>query len=239
MLARRMPWTSQPSAGTPIDWTHPLAAGLVFAFNGNGNYDAAGGRTPTVTGTVSGSTPGAKGISPNFTGSGSLNFGNDAALQPPTAITWGCWCRRTGTNTTYARPFGKTHNNGASPYLDYDFEFNVSGGNQNTVNIGVRGPWTLPITLADSTVPNFLIGMNSSAGFLAYVNGQQVNSTSGKALSYDTTSTGDLLVSGSSALSGTSSAFNGEVYFACVYNRVLTDAEILSLSTNPWQIFEG
>ena len=43
VITFRKPWTEQPPAGTPIDWSNPLAKGLVFGVNYNQPAVAAGG----------------------------------------------------------------------------------------------------------------------------------------------------------------------------------------------------
>ena len=243
----RKPWTIQPQGPVRIDWSNPLTRGLVFVHQGVPFLpDLVSGRAPNVVGTVTPTIVGPMGRSYGFgTGgsSGTVWYTRDAALEPSDAVTALGFVRRTGTLPAYSRPFGKTYfNGGASPYLSYDIEYNPAGAGQSNVgaNITASGPVlisTPTLTSIDSTIPH-VVGLSYDRTTLKlWQNGRVLTSVvGGGPLVYDTSASGNFIVSGSHS-GAASNAWAGDIYLVAVWNRALTDIEQKSFSNNPWQVF--
>ena len=184
---------------------------------------------------------GSGGTSLGWGGANSGYFLRDPGLEPLVA-TWSVYVQRTGTIGSYARPLAKTYNNGtASPYSSYDFEWNPAGDGQDSFTANVCASLGLtgsPVyTFPEAGVPEIVIGSDDGANLRVYVAGVEVSTTAvTSTLQYDTTSTGDLIVSGSSN-SSPANEWNGLIYLAVVWGRVLTPTEIESFSRNPWRLF--
>jgi hypothetical protein len=238
-------WTRQPQGPGPVAAGSAIARNLEFAHNGAvWGRELARNRKASAIGTVL-TVIGPKGRSSAAGTTGSTFWGRDPSLEPTDAQGMTClvFARRTGTLGNFARIFNKTNSDGGGqPYISWGFEANTSGEGQNLVRwITNTGAFSLQrsaaINLVDATIPFMLVGTRQSSSMETWLNGTLVDTVaSSGALSYDTTATGNVLVSGwSSAAAG--GTFLGDVYLAAFWSRKLANDEIKSLYVNPWQIF--
>lgn len=239
-------WTRQPPAGTPIDWSNPLSRGSIFGYlptRGAFGTDYVGHRASAL---VSGGdqpviVAGAAGQTVRWYGYNTLYFPRDAALEPANAVTLLAYVRADSATMRGAnnRPIIKTYgNNQTSPYSSWDFSWNAFGTGPNYVafNVGLGGGTYAAATLADTGVPTVVVGTYDGAHISLYQDGVLVAQAGASGvITYDTTSTGDLLVSGVSNVSGGDS-WSGDIYLAHVWNRALASSEVARLR-NPWQLF--
>ena len=241
------PWAVQPPVGTPIDWDSPLAAGLRFWYfppGFSGGIDLVQGLLGASITTPLAQIATANGISDEFNASGSIAFTRDTFLEPASNLTWMSFQRRSGTQANENTPIlCKTYQNNAnSPYISYQTNSYYSIiGTQDAVSIGVAAGGTLyqtGVTAPISTlIPFMLLGTYDGSELDMYFNGAFSASTGATgSITYDTTSSGNLMI-GSASSAGSTKSFLGEVYSAAMWARVLSDAEIASLYFSPWQIF--
>ena len=240
-MARRRVWTTQPPPGTPIDWGNPLAQELRFALPGNSTMDAAGGRRLSYVGTQNPMVPVSQGISTYWNNDESAFVARDTQLEPPVA-SWAVFGQRAGGVNSYVRPLGKTWSNGTSaPYVSYDFEWNSGGTGQDAIatNISPNGSLygTTPATFGNTQVPFTAVGTYDNQELILYFQGNAVASlgVSGP-ITYDTSSAGNLIVSGSSSAAA-ANQWNGYLFLCAVWGRPLQPQEVAQFNRNPWQIF--
>ncbi len=98
VLIHKRRWTYKPPLGTQIDWSHPIAPGLVgcYLFNeGGGVISNLVNQSPaTVSGTPTWIT-GDRGLAQNFAGSPArYDCGNALIFQDWTAFTYEVWANR-------------------------------------------------------------------------------------------------------------------------------------------------
>ncbi len=233
-------WTRQPPPGTPIDWDNPLTDDLRFLYCGNALVDVVGGRKFYPLGTQYSSRAGSEGITTSWGGAGSAYVARDAGLEPPVA-SWAAYTKTPGAIGNYARPFGKTYNNGtAAPYVSYDFEWNPSDGNPDSVqatSTSGGSATATPLVVIPTGSKTICVATNSGSLLSLYVNGLLRESTSmAGPIAYDTSATGNLVISGSNAATA-SNEWIGDLYLAALWGRVLTPADVWNFSDNPWQLF--
>jgi len=238
-------WANQPPVGAQIDFGHPLAEGLTFyvPFNAGAGIQKAllpAGLPGNSVGILPSadwiSTPG--GQSHNFNGNWSVWFERGIWVEPPTAMTAVIRLRRTGTA---AAPLDKTANNGGSaPFAGYAIEWNPGGAGQDTFRADIATGGTLhtgsTISLGSGfTLNQTTVGMSYISGSLkAYANGiNKTNDSFSGSISYDTTSTGRLIISGASTASALAPWF-GQIYYVGVWNRVLTPTEMEWMHMEPY-----
>ena len=233
------PWTVQPPPGTPIDWDNALTADLRFVYLPGAPYDLVGHRPIYTVGTNYGLTADNIGISTAWGGAGSAYVLRDPQLEPP-YVTMAMYVARNGTLGSYARAFGKTYNNGGStPYLSWDVEWNPGGAGQDEVAGNV--------TLGTSLYPGSATAIPAGPVLIAssydgsyerlYANGSEIAS-SGEVgtLGYDTSATGNLIISGASS-AAVVSPWIGAIYCAWVWGHALQQSQLEEHYRNPWQIF--
>ena len=232
--------TSQPQGPLVIDSTSPLAKGLVGVFNGSSRLQALTGKnnfTNVAGSSFDGRTATFDGATSYLTSAYPTRATVDActilAVVSPSAYPTLSICtpfasfetvdqsrgsRSLGITTTGGLSLGSQGSNG--------FGAMISGG---TVPIGI------PSVVIGST-PEGLTGN-------AWLNGVKVLSgtiNSGNAV-YGNGAPAQVLTVGRgfgvTTPAGSYGYFQGSVHLALVYNRVLSDAEVRALSSNPWQVF--
>lgn len=232
--------TSQPQGPLILDATSSLAKDLVGVFNGSSRLQALDGKrnfTNVAGSSFNGRTATFDGASSYITSAYPATALVDActivAIVTPSAYPTLSICTpfasfETADQSRGSRCLGITTTGGLALGSQGSNGFNamISGG---IVAIGI------PSVVIGST-PNGLTGN-------AWLNGVKVLSgtiNSGNGLYGNGTPTQVLSVGrgfGVTAAAGSYGYFQGSVQLALVYNRVLSDAEVKSLSENPWQVF--
>ena len=227
----RHPWTSQPQVAVGIANT-PIANGIVLANTPvHGLSNAAGGAGFTQVGTVTVKMgPAGLGWS-NFSNSNYLSWTipkrlanatsgtamlvSDMPASGTTNCIWQLGTTATATQDNY------TYSNDAIYCATLSNSRYISGQ-------GVPGPGGVAQLLR----PNVYIAQcagNVSTLSQAWVNGYSVGGVTNQTFSPGTTAT-----FGSDTVNG---GHSGKFYLLVVWNRYLSQAEVASLSVNPWQIF--
>lgn len=224
------PWTRQPQQAVGIDWSNPITRGLIIAEN-HSNPRFAAFNSPTQK--VGPSYRGAGGVATRFVSSSSqyLKQSNTSLTNYP--LTFLSVFQRA------SRPFdGVLIGIGAGTnrqilYVNQDNIACFSGAGGTTAqavsasnNLGSFGPGDVRCA----------VGVVSAANSRSvYLDGALVGTNS------TTVSTG----ASNTAVIGCywnndapSTYFNGDIYLSLAWNRVLSDAEVQSISQNPWQIFK-
>lgn len=229
--------------GAQIDFGHPLAKGLTFyvPFNAAAGIQKAllpAGLPGTTVGSVATpdwvTTPGGK--SHNFNAAWSVWYERGVWVEPANAVSVVTRLRRTGNASS---PVDKTFNNGSSPFTSYAIEWNPSSAGQDTFRADVTTGGTFhggsTVSGFGSTLNQTTIAMSYISGSLrAYANGIKLaDDVVTGSLSYDTSATGRFIISGASAASAVA-PWNGSIYYAGVWNRVLTPSEMEWLHVEPY-----
>lgn len=220
-----MPWaervrTEQPTeAGVGIDWENPLARGLINAF-----LPTSGTRTPidlcsstklTVGNAATTRNIGPKGETFRFAGGG---YGFDITTPPALISSIVVLSPHTGGRSWFIENSSSTGNY---------FSINTSNVPELNVASGIRASGTA-ITVGDTVVLGYVA---ANTDYRLYQNGVlkgSATSASGN-FGYPNHLFG-------SSVYGSQAAFN--VALMLNFSRALTPAEVVSLSANPWQLFE-
>jgi len=232
----RVPWAMQPQGVTEVNWSHPLAAGLVDCVNFGASllpYDASHHKAGTITGAV---TRGAtrwgtglvsgSGIYPGVADSGNIVAGDFTLRHLFVPTSWG---------GSYNTLIGKNYDGNLTGEIGVLFN---ASGNINWIVIGNNGGG-LTIntgfqvgTLCDLTMVRILDG-----GFnylYVYANGVYVGATSKDGT---TGSAGSPILFGHATAGCTD--FVGASLVWQSWRRSLSAAEILDNYRNPWQLFSA
>ncbi|HEX9696331.1 MAG TPA: hypothetical protein VGB64_08455 [Actinomycetota bacterium] len=246
-------WRRQPLEPVEIDWHHPLARDLRFCvvFNqGAGKpFDLVRRRKAvTVGSTVAAWRAGPGGLTQAWTDSNSDYYERDSFLEPSATpgVTVLARLRRTGTVAAWARPFDKTYANGSAPNQSYGFNYNPGGTGQTRViawyNINgfaasvpsLGNPIDVP-TDVEHTIIQTITGLEA---WLYYNMAGVSASHSAGDITYDTTSSGRLLVNGQSS-AGISAPGLFDIYWCAVWGRVLSASERWLAVHEPYALFRA
>ncbi len=226
-------FNKQPQSAPEIDWANPLTRGLGFLLNGGTKHNALNGAPPTVSQLGKSYTP----------------LGSVTQLAPTTNLYDQYDCEITGSEVSLfmlATP-------GGTQTFDQVLSVGVVGNTTTGYGIAFKTDpsspphmracaWTAAngfTAAVDPTAwnvggkPVFFV-MTFGGGFLTlYRNGVQVASTADSNAFVVAANT---IVIGAGQ-NGYWSADSDKLHIAGFYNRLLSPAEIKSLSANPWQIF--
>lgn len=233
MLAVRsgVRWAQQPPAAPAIDWSNPFARGLVFCYlplSGT-PADLVAARAATVVGTLPTLIGGGVGKTANWVTTGSLSYPRDPRFELPVVSIAVFYRYGSGLAVLAA----KTRSNGGS----YSYGFQEAAGGVISFRVNVGGTTKTIAGTSFAGKDNFAVGTYDGATLSNYTNGHLFATLAAAgSLSYDTTSTGNMIVGGQSA-AAVSSGWSGFLYLVATWNRVLSAAEIFALSQNPWQLF--
>ncbi len=233
---RNRVWTTQPPAGTPIDWDSPLSEGLIFCASGPRFIDSVGSSVQTKPpGLVTPDGPlGMCLYSPSA--------GHQAEWNPAyvikaltgssqySALTYAdgpssSWDGR-GTNSDILRLNG--------------FLTNFQGLNGNNFwaawwNSGGTGPFEAhcPFTPSGRTVLSVAADLSADVFEWSQNGSYPVSSSSGAKGVLGASTTSPLVCGGST----TTEFFNGYIGLVALWKRKLAPQESQRLGHNPWQIF--
>lgn len=235
-LPRR--FTTQPNYAAPVNHVSPLSNGLIMLIGmcGNQIQDAVTGSIfLPVGGTTAPWTAESSGKTLNWTSAGASYYAPRLPIwEPASAVSWLVYARAASTQNSYARPFGKTYNNGtAAPYMSYDVEYwPTNAANTVTAQVALSGG-NIGVKFTDARVlqPHVIVGTYSAvSGLAVYMNGNLVSTVAaGGNVIYDTSATGNMIISGSKT-SGLANQFNGGIFCIAAWNRALTEAEVSEIS---------
>ena len=220
MLILERPWTRQPQVAVAAKPTG-IGAGLVAYGTGavNNDWEAVNGPTRTV---------GEKGIGCTFVSASSQYVKKNLVLLQPLTVFALVKLATLNTNQGYISIGGSDQRHLLYSSNTATWFFSGSGGTYGQAAGGgalTAGLWYSLVGRAQS-----------STSRQVFINGIQ-RGTDTTAVSPTASS---LCVAGASWSSGAPQAgfyLNGDMAVWGVWNRALTDGEIMSLYVNPWQIF--
>jgi Concanavalin A-like lectin/glucanases superfamily len=238
-------WVNKPPVGWTIDWSHPLAGGLVdyWPANESAGLSIASAGPNGLVGSLSGTT-----FSSNRLG-GCLNFasGNKVTTtgssynwertQPFSVAVWFLV-----SSTSAGQTFVSTLNV-SSNYRGWELSFDQAN---QTVQFFLISTWSsnaiqqkISIALSANTLYHCAVTYNGSAaaaGIAMYLNGNAVAMSSPyNSLSATIVSTVPLRLG---TRSDGSAALVGTLNDLAIWNRVLSASEVAELYAAPWQIFQ-
>ena len=239
MAALILPSSSPPRGPAPVNWANPITRGLVIAYFASSNFDHAGTRVPNNTDkTNNQQSANQYGAAMRFTGSQAVNtFTLDHKvthnLSSATAMT-------VVTVTTAAagaeRPICGVWGSTKRWYMAIDSSgypiFAVNGGAANRV-------YTSNVVTAHSARTSLAaVWDGSSDTCKLYKAGAEISGgKSGTAQTAIGSHTMGPSI-GSQSTGGTAK-HSGTIEYVLVFNRALSDAEIRSISDNPYQILRA
>lgn len=236
-LIARNPWTSQPQIPTRINWGNPITAGLVSALDAMTGTDRVTGRLMTLVSNPS-KAPGVKGI--GYVGN-NASYGYVTIPQTlgarVTIVYVASRVARTA-NANLIAGLGATSGNQLCGFQVQNTQSNrallrqTNGGGASTRNYNINTsstgvPAVLALSFSDSSSTNSKVYWNGTLD-----QGTPLDGSSGANTTFDSFGIGGVK---RSTDTGADTGNNGAL--ALLFNRVLSDTEIKSLSDNPWQIF--
>jgi len=227
----------QPQQGARLGGS-PICQGLIFATigaPGTGFIDFVSGRLPTITGATSGIDSAGLYAKPAAS-SGQIRWpagstGLDKVTGPGTLLV----CMRGNNNTANWRAFGSREDSstGDGVYLLYDDQNNASNGFNCGANNNNYRADSFSGALGTNSEQSFhTFGFSwDGAAVQLWADGKLNRTVSGGNAAFSPNSNNGRFTRIQSG--GTASDF----LFAYAWNRVLSPAEIASITSNPWQIF--
>ena len=235
------PWTSQPQQAVGIDWSNPITRGLVLDVDFNGGVrDRVSGMIATPT--VGRATPitTSQGVAARFSstvysfGDVELFKGAEAAwqiLEIPDSLTQqaGLVNKRTNVNTQHSFSMGYN-------YTTNEFEVDV-GSPAGAAGAAYRFSRAGFSTSGNNIVTNINFAQSAGNRIKAWRNGASLGVTVG------VDSVGGVITNTTAPLeigrvNSATYYYAGNLLIVRAWNRVLSDAEVQSISQNPWQIFK-
>lgn len=228
---------SAPRFHAPVRKDASLARGLIVALNPAGSHlrNVAGpGGSFTGTPTIA---PREAGLAAETSGTVSYTLA-DATWNRPSEITVLAFANRTGTAVRYTNIVTKDFKSGGAPsYATWGIEVNQGGANQNELSFFTSTSAdfnrTGSYTSGDLSRPFVSVLRRTASVLSGFFNGTKVGESTGlSALTYGATGANDISVN---------SIYNRSpfaVYLVLMWDRALSDAEIATISRNPWQVFE-
>lgn len=236
MAALILPSSSPPRGPAPVNWANPITRGLVIAYFASSNFDHAGTRVPNNTDkTNNQQSANQYGAAMRFTGSQALN-----TLTIDHKVTHnlsGATAMTVVTVTTAAagaeRPICGVWGSTKRWYMAIDSSgypiFAVNGGAANRV-------YTSNVVTAHSARTSLAaVWDGSSDTCKLYKAGVEISG--GKSGTAQTAIGSHTMGPSIGAQStGGTAKHSGTIEYVLVFNRALSDAEIRSISENPYQV---
>lgn len=227
IVPSRRVWTRQPQRSVDIDWSNPITRGLWFAHNpASGSYGQKSANTPS--GEI-GRKISEAGVNDLFSGSQTREFLNTSGAP------------LSGALSILVVGFRSSSSN-VLPLITRQ-----SGGQAGGLEITLYNLYGSPASRVYSTYHDGTSQRNFNA---AYVNGVAASANGApdtiigkdyaiavRADSIPAQSSGVNIKLGGTSFGGSYYLIGG-VSLAAVWDRKLADAELKSLSSNPWQIFK-
>lgn len=218
-LLRPSVWTQQPQQACEIDWSNPITRGLVSAITPI-NGDVFKPSSPTFIGAGS-IGPLTSGVAIKSTGGGGVN----EVLYPVTFSAAG-----DRTIAVFASNIGGANSTVTHRVSDADSRDELLiGATSFSSIIDNNSPPSIGIT--ESAMPRLYLARRRTNQVSAYANGTFTSESV----------TGTRQLDGTTfrfGRDGTLNSVSCQTYLTMYWKRYLTNAEITSLSNNPWQIFK-
>jgi hypothetical protein len=232
---------SQPQGGAQIDWRNPITRGLVLASNHDTDIVNIAGSTgaPTLIGSPTGVVF-SEGTAVNFvaTSSQGIDYGNSATLNPTSFTLFSLFQINSVISTVIGSGNEYVLISRDDASLGRAYCLTLNGGNnwgiRAFINGGVAGGVIFEGVQPSVGVPHTAAFSYSGGVENLYRDGIRLTGATG--LPAVASTTGPTQV-GIRSYSGSRSPMNGYISLSLIYNRALSDAEVKSLSNNPWQIF--
>lgn len=216
------PWTSQPQQAVGIDWGNPITRGLVHVYTPKNSGDFVNvGVTNAVT---------KNGVSSRFS-SGASAYASSAAKVSSLPLTLFALTKQSITGTDHALiNIGASTNNRHVLYWNIDRPAIFS--NAGATNSQARPASAIPGAGEWKALTGVVAASNSRS---IYVDGvlTATDTATVSPAALDSVHIGCTYVSGARSL-----YYSGDIAIGLVFARALSDAEIRSISQNPWQIFK-
>ncbi len=218
----------KPMLGTPINWAHPLAKGLVACFlmnEGSGNkiYDLSGNRN---TGSLVGNTYHLNGLVMDGGGDYVNLSGSTAYLTSATVSAWFI-ANNPGTDTFLLACTSDWGINTLYAYIRWSSDaILVWSWDSSGPRINLGSP---PITAGRL---NNITCTNSPSGVILYLNGVRVADNA--QICWRIMINGSLI----GKYNSDTTCFNGTICSQAIYNRALSAQEVQQLYQTPYAMFE-
>lgn len=231
---------TQPQGAVIIDWSNPITQGLVFAFSHNAsgaNGFSVNGNTQQAYSAVTPiSTPMGLGVRSNSATSRAYSIMGHGLYTTNYSLFAVCTAATTGNTMNVI-----DMDNSGPRY----FQFRLAGNkadfipfNNNTASPAVTGQVTIAsgLSLAELN-KGFTMGATASPTRTAVFQNKQMATAVPTNLGAPKN---DLPVSIGCRAAGTAGGWtSGGINMVAGWNRTLSDAEMISLADNPWQLFLG
>lgn len=236
MAALILPSSSPPRGPVPVNWANPITRGLVIAYFASSNFDHAGTRVPNNTDkTNNQQSANQYGAAMRFTGSQAVNTltidhkvtHNLSGATAMTVVT--VTTAAAGAERPICGVWGSTNRwYMGIAYSGYPL-FAVNGGAANRVytsnGVTASGPRTSLAAVWDGssdTCKLYKAGAEISGAKTGTAQTAIGSHTMGPSIGAQST--------------GGTAKHSGTIEYVLVFNRALSDAEIRSISENPYQV---
>lgn len=235
MTQKRTPRTSQPQSPVGIDWGNPITKGLVFAWEASLGKDMVSGVLHNRGATVQKSV-GRNGVQLGISGaSGASNFGSSPTFSNGATETTAMLDIYFASGSPSEKPFGQWDGNN-------HWLIELDAGNLIWVAAqdsgAARRRWDATGFITAPGWYRIILVWRGGASAAAFVNGVDVSASlfvvNNTAMEIDSTS--QILSIGQTG--PMTDIIGGFISGAKFWRRGLSDAEIKSLSANPWQLFK-
>jgi len=231
-------------AGFPVavDWSHPLARGLVdiVLARGDQHVSIAHGEAFTANGSdMSGVIgPGGEATAPTVQTTDAYQLGpadtEDRWRRPASAVTCLVVLRRTGAAVGNAPIFSNASPN-VAPYTAWGFD---DSGGAGTLRFSASPGGAFKAVSSSSGLTGNLevvIGTYDGANIRLYSDGVELASTAATGdLGYP--NTGAPAIGNSFSYLGSNRSFNGEIYACALWDIGLNAAEVSAITSDPYQM---
>ena len=230
---------TQPQAGpVQIDWGNPISRGLTVAFNGANPSLNFATRTPITATSPAPRTTVRDGVAPLLSSAGGTGFslGADPRFNPDELTLFVVATIATVPSTGYSvfarddATLGRAFTFDIYSPVGLGLRFYVNGG-------GSSGSNELRENITPVAGRRYVAAATYSGSRAAlFVDGAQVALST--IFPAKGAATGETQI-GRRSYSGFTDNLDGTIPVAFMWQRVLTDAEVKSVSANPWQLFKS
>jgi len=220
---RHIPWAEQPPDPLDIDWSNPITRGLVTLQTGSNTTGWSNNGTIIV--------PTRNGLARNFTSASSQYLSRSLTVTYP--LTMFALARASNDAVTRALvSVGDGGTNRHMLYLGSSSDLLLFSG--DSPSQWGSGATTYPGTTQWRTYVGVVRGSANRQGYVNGISPAAANTTTKTVTASSTVAVGAYWNAGAPVAGY---YWPGDIAIAGVFNRALSDSEIVSLSENPWQLF--